>query len=891
MYFGPSISVGRRGVSYGDSDAQAFIAATGLTGTTEVNAVNNLVANLKSYGLWSKMKAIYPFVSDTYNMFSYTEDFTNGYYGKTSLSVTANTTTAPNGTTTADTVTVTGTSDNLLRAGYGASSFDSNVYQTTSIYVKKGNARWFKIRNIYASDGVGNAWFDLDNGTLGTIGSGQTATITSVGNGWYRLTLTAYKPTGATNIVDFSVTANNGSNQGNVNDFTYIWGSQVQVSATATTYQPIATTPANRFVSQFKYNLKDARDLDAAFRLAFNGTWTYSKQGATPNGVNGFANTYLNATTVFTDKPLGFGVYVNTATTFVNDKHPIGAFSGSTNYASIQINNANAMTFNMFAASATSMTASPAATGHMFLTNNGTTVNAYVRTQTASGSLNGTNRPNQPFSIGGINVNGTTSQFVNNQFCAGYICDSLNATEAGNLYTTIQTYQTELSRYVGVPIVSDANAQAFLDAAVITDQTQANAVNTLVTDLKTYGLWTKMKAIYPFVSDTNNLLSYTTDYSNAFWTKTAITLTQNAGTAPDGTNTANKITETAVSSGHWLKTASTLTAGLTYTVSGYFKAAERQYAVLIDDDAGVHTAFFNLSTGTLVSQSGYTSTSITSVGNGWYRCSATRNAATVVSNYYWATSSNGSTYNYLGDGTSGIFTWGFQFEQGALTTYQPIATTPANRFVSQFKYNLKDARDLDAAFRLAFNGTWTYSKQGATPNGVNAYADTYSRISADFTAGSVSFSYYSRSNTTAPTTYTTEIGVGNGTPNLAYYELDLKRASGAAQVNMSDGFVNYINYTNADSTGYYIGNRNGASVLNLWKNNTKVASNTTASTFTYLPTNNILIAAAKDGASAIGNYSNRQTAFATLGAGLSDTEAINLYTAVNKFQTSLSRNV
>ena len=75
MYFGPSISVGRRGVSYGDSDAQAFIAATGLTGTTEVNAITNLVANLKNYGLWAKMKAIYPFVSDTYNLLSYTGDY------------------------------------------------------------------------------------------------------------------------------------------------------------------------------------------------------------------------------------------------------------------------------------------------------------------------------------------------------------------------------------------------------------------------------------------------------------------------------------------------------------------------------------------------------------------------------------------------------------------------------------------------------------------------------------------------------------------------------------------------------------------------------------------------------------------------------------------------
>jgi len=41
------------------------------------------------------------------------------------------------------------------------------------------------------------------------------------------------------------------------------------------------------------------------------------------------------------------------------------------------------------------------------------------------------------------------------------------------------------------------------------------------------------------------------------------------------------------------------------------------------------------------------------------------------------------------------------------------------------KWNLKDPRDLDAAFRLVFNGGWTHSSTGADPNGTNAYADTY----------------------------------------------------------------------------------------------------------------------------------------------------------------------
>jgi hypothetical protein len=48
----------------------------------------------------------------------------------------------------------------------------------------------------------------------------------------------------------------------------------------------------------------------------------------------------------------------------------------------------------------------------------------------------------------------------------------------------------------------DADALAFITAAVITNTTQQNAINTLVTDLKGYGIWSKMKAIYPMVGGT-----------------------------------------------------------------------------------------------------------------------------------------------------------------------------------------------------------------------------------------------------------------------------------------------------------------------------------------------------------------------------------------------------
>ena len=57
-------------------------------------------------------------------------------------------------------------------------------------------------------------------------------------------------------------------------------------------------------------------------------------------------------------------------------------------------------------------------------------------------------------------------------------------------------------------VAFDADAQAFITAAAITDPTQQAAINTLVVDLKGYSIWTKFSAIYPMVGGTNTSNSY-----------------------------------------------------------------------------------------------------------------------------------------------------------------------------------------------------------------------------------------------------------------------------------------------------------------------------------------------------------------------------------------------
>lgn len=61
-------------------DAQKFITATGITNTTQINAINQLVIDIKAVtGLWDKMKVIYPFVGGTANSHKYNLKDTSAY--------------------------------------------------------------------------------------------------------------------------------------------------------------------------------------------------------------------------------------------------------------------------------------------------------------------------------------------------------------------------------------------------------------------------------------------------------------------------------------------------------------------------------------------------------------------------------------------------------------------------------------------------------------------------------------------------------------------------------------------------------------------------------------------------------------------------------------------
>jgi hypothetical protein len=115
----------------------------------------------------------------------------------------------------------------------------TSVVKTISCYVKKGSKRWVFLLGY---SGNSNCWFDLDNAVVGTMGADYSASsITSVGNGWYRIDAVMNSATGGSNNIGlYGADADNSNTcTGDGTTVTaYIWGYQANIGATAKPYFP-----------------------------------------------------------------------------------------------------------------------------------------------------------------------------------------------------------------------------------------------------------------------------------------------------------------------------------------------------------------------------------------------------------------------------------------------------------------------------------------------------------------------------------------------------------------------------------------------------------------------------------------------------------------------------
>ena len=181
---------------------------------------------------------------------------------------------------------------------------------------------------------------------------------------------------------------------------------------------------------------------------------------------------------------------------------------------------------------------------------------------------------------------------------------------------------------------------------------------------------------------------------------------------------------------------------------------------------------------------------------------------------------------------------------------------------------------------LTFASGVTHSANGMVSNGTTGYANTNFNPNLNgSTLNSHHVSYYSRTNSNGTEV---EFGAAAGPVNTL---LEI-RTSGTTYAAVNS-VASYITFADTNSQGFYIANRTASNVVNVFRNATKKATGTTASisligaNYYVMAWNNITPQ----------YYSLKQCAFASIGDGLTDTEAANFYTAVQAFQTTLNRNV
>lgn len=179
------------------------------------------------------------------NLLTWSENFGDAVWAKTNASVTTNTAVAPDGATTADKLVEDSTTS--IHRLNGTASVSAGVVYTTTVFVK-ASGRTFLYMNAGAMHAA-QSTFNLSTGTVAATAQGSAAII-SVGDGWYRCSVTGTAATTQSTQVFFQI-----NNAGIATDTSYtgdgtsgilLWGAQLEAGAFPTSYIPTTSATATR---------------------------------------------------------------------------------------------------------------------------------------------------------------------------------------------------------------------------------------------------------------------------------------------------------------------------------------------------------------------------------------------------------------------------------------------------------------------------------------------------------------------------------------------------------------------------------------------------------------------------------------------------------------------
>lgn len=198
------------------------------------------------------------------------------------------------------------------------------------------------------------------------------------------------------------------------------------------------------------------------------------------------------------------------------------------------------------------------------------------------------------------------------------------------------------------------------------------------------------------------------------------------------------------------------------------------------------------------------------------------------------------------------------------------------------------AQNLKAnTFTGSFSSGWTFASTGVTGNGTSAFMNSgFVPSTNGLTYNNNHISFYSRTSAQSGATQFYEMGSGNasGSDNLALF---IRRNTNAGGYDSGNFTINRASFTNTNGNGFYCGTA-PTTTSKYFKNGTSQV--TKALTNSAISTINIYIGGFNENNTTV-YFSSRQCAFCSIGDGLTDIQASNFYTAVQAFQTSLSRQV
>lgn len=199
------------------------------------------------------------------NLVLQSQAFENASWTKSLLTVSANTVAAPDGTTTAETITCTAsTGSHEIYQGF---TFVSGSTYTMSVFVKKNTNDFIQLRHYSAAGGATRyANFNVATGVLGTVGADATASITDAGNGWYRCVMIA-APTGTSGgfdlfFIDSATATSAQSFTAGGTESVYIWGAQLEQRSAVTAYTPTTTASITNYAPTMLTAAVDAPRFD-----------------------------------------------------------------------------------------------------------------------------------------------------------------------------------------------------------------------------------------------------------------------------------------------------------------------------------------------------------------------------------------------------------------------------------------------------------------------------------------------------------------------------------------------------------------------------------------------------------------------------------------------------